>query len=490
MPRAAALVLALLIDGIVACSAFAQTSMQATSPPWVVEPFVRNWTRVEGWRYFAPAPSTPAAPTGDATTGHIGNRLLAGTRLRRGAIDGTVAVQYVQFGGLPSDAIGPGALGTGALYFDHSGDSSSRQLYVKTANVAFRSLWKHLDLQLGRMGYTSGAERPSGNAKIEAVKRQRLDSRLVGEFEWSLYQRSFDGVRADWNEKNFRITGSALQPTQGGFEDAAGVSMSDVRVLSAILTTAPGVVVPRSELQVFVHHYDDTRDVTARPDNTGRRVTAVDIGITTIGAHLAGSRPLGAGEADGLLWTAGQFGSWYDQDHRAMAVTVEGGYQWTKARWSPWLRGGVSWFSGDGAADDDHHGTFFPMLPTVRRYSQSTLYSMANLRDLMVQAILRPRANVTVRVDGHVLGLASRDDGWYAGSGATQDSGRIFGYTLRSSGREQRLMEVAEGSIDWRITSRWSINGYAAIASRGPVVRTSFVRGPAVFTYVENVVQF
>jgi hypothetical protein len=486
------------IDLVIAPEAIAQPaapvtagpSTQAAPRPPAVEPFVRNWTRIEGWRYFEPAPSTPAAPTGDPTTGHIGNRLLAGIRLRRGPIDSTLALQYVQFGGLPSDAIGPGALGTGALYFDHSGDSSSRQLYLKTASVAFRNLWGHLDLQAGRMGYTSGAERPSGNAKIEAVKRQRLDSRLVGEFEWSLYQRSFDGVRADWNERRFRITGAALQPTQGGFEDAAGVSMSNVRVLSAILTTAPGVVMPRSELQVFVHRYDDTRDVTARPDNTGRRATAVDIGITTLGAHIVGSRPLGSGELDGLLWTAGQFGSWYEQDHRAMAVVVEGGYQWPKARWSPWLRAGVNWFSGDGVADDDRHGTFFPMLPTVRRYSQSTLYSMANLRDFMVQAILRPRGNVTLRVDGHFLGLASRDDGWYAGSGATQESGRIFGYTLRPSGRESRLMEVAEGSIDWRITSRWSINGYVGVASRGPVVRTSFVEGPAAFTYFENVVQF
>ena len=79
------------------------------------------------------------------------------------------------------------------------------------------------------------------------------------------------------------------------------------------------------------------------------------------------------------------------------------------------------------------------MLPTVRRYSQSTLYSLANLRDVMMQATIRPHSRVTLRTDLHLLDLAARADGWYAGSGATQESGRIFGYTLRPSGNASRL---------------------------------------------------
>jgi hypothetical protein len=411
-------------------------------------------------------------------------------RLRRGIVDATVALQYVQFGGLPSDATGPGALGTGALYFDHSGDRSSHQLYLKTANLALRQLGGGLDIQIGRMPYTSGAERASSVPKIEAVKRQRLDSRLLGEFEWSLYQRAFDGIRVDWMNKAVRVTATAFQPTQGGFEDAAGVSMSGVRVLSAVATTAPGALAPASEMQLFIHRYEDDRPATARPDNSGRRATAVDIGITTLGGHLVGTAATGAGELDAMVWGAGQFGSWYEEDHRAYAVSAEAGYQWPKATWEPWLRGGFSWFSGDSASADAHHRTFFPMLPTVRRYSLSTLYSMANLRDVMVQAMLRPSRDLSVRIDTHLVSLANRADGWYAGSGATQQSGRVFGYTLRPSGGQTRLMEVVEGSADWRIGPRWSINGYAGAATRGPVVRASFSDGPAVFFYLENVVQF
>ncbi|HXW04726.1 MAG TPA: alginate export family protein [Vicinamibacterales bacterium] len=458
--------------------------------PAPIEPFLRNWTRFEAWRYFEPPPATPTFIPGDPTTAHLSNRLLAGVRMRRGLLDATVALQYVQFGWLPPDAIGPGALGTGALYFDHSGDTASNQLYLKAAHVTLRRLPGGLDLQVGRMPYTSGAERGSGVPKIEAVKRQRIDSRLVGEFEWSLYQRAYDGLRVDWASKAVQVTGTAFQPTQGGFEDAAGVSMSDIRVFSGVVTTAPGAVVPRSELQVFVHRYGDDRPVTARPDNTGRSASAVDVGVTTLGAHLVGARQAGAGELDGMIWTAGQFGSWYELDQRAFGMTAEAGYQWSKATWAPWLRGGFTWLSGDGAPADDTHGTFFPMLPTGRRYSQSTLYSLANVRDAVIQLMLRPRNDVGVRVDAHFLGLADRGDGWYAGSGATQESGRIFGYTLRQSGGETRLMEVLEGSLDWRVNPRWSVNAYLAVASRGPVVRTTFADGPAAFFYLENVVQF
>lgn len=468
----------------------ARPSAPASASEALVQPFVRNWTRVEFWNYFEPPPATTSFTPGDPTTAHVGNRLQAGLRVKRGRMAGNMALQYVQFGGLPTDAIGPGPLGTGATYFDHSGDGSAGQVYLKTATIAFRRIGGALDLQVGRMPFTSGAERASGVPTIEAVKRQRIDSRLVGEFEWAIFQRAFDGVRADWSTRRYQLTGTAFQPTQGGYEDAAGLSLTGVRVFSGMLTAAPGAIVPRSEVQFFTHHYRDTRRVTARPDNTGRSATRADVAITTVGGHLVGSRPAGSGEIDVMLWGAGQFGSWYEQAHGAFGLAGEAGYQWSKVRWQPWLRGGISWLSGDTDARDDGHGTFFPMLPTIRRYAQSTLYSMANLRDVSVQLMLRPTATVSARVDAHLLGLATSADGWYAGSGATQNHGRIFGYALRRSGGATRLMNVVEGSVDWRIERRWSVNAYVGIASAGPVVRATFRGEPAVFGYIEHVVQF
>jgi hypothetical protein len=104
----------------------------AQPTPSAVQPFVRNTTRVELWQYFEPPPPTPTFTPGDPSTGHIGNRLLAGFRWRRARLDTTVALQYVQFAGLPDDANGPGALGTGAW---RSSRDAGRSASAKTEAV-------------------------------------------------------------------------------------------------------------------------------------------------------------------------------------------------------------------------------------------------------------------------------------------------------------------------------------------------------------------
>ena len=147
---ASGLLLALMSSSVLLAASSAAFGQDARPVP-VLQPFLRNTTRFEAWRYFDPPPPTPAFTPGDPTTDHLGNRLLAGLRIRRGRLDATAAVQYVQFGGLPVRAIGPGALGTGALYFDHSGDAASHQVYLKAAHVAMRQLGKRMDVQIGRM---------------------------------------------------------------------------------------------------------------------------------------------------------------------------------------------------------------------------------------------------------------------------------------------------------------------------------------------------
>jgi len=127
----------------------------------------------------------------------VANRLLFGFERKRSGYEIEAAGQYVQFGGLPSDAAGPGPLGTGALYYGHSGRTTSHGVYLRYLNVALEAAGSGLTVRAGRMGYTSGAETASGRPKVESVKRQRVDARLVGEFEWSLYQRGYDGARVD-----------------------------------------------------------------------------------------------------------------------------------------------------------------------------------------------------------------------------------------------------------------------------------------------------
>jgi len=245
------------------------------------------------------------------------------------------------------------------------------------------------------------------------------------------------------------------------------------------------------EMQGFAFRYLDHRRVAGRPDNTGRAADAVDVAVNSFGATLVGASPIRDGRQwDGMLWVVGQSGSWYGQAHRGLSVAAEAGYQWTDLSWRPWLRGGYLHASGDDNPADDRHGTFFQMLPTVRRYAQTASYSQMNNTDLFGQLLLRPMPPLGIRVDIHRVGLASSRDLWYFGSGATQSRGTVFGYSTRPSNGVTDLATIVEASGDYAVSPRWSVNAYVGVARGGQVVRRTFAGSMMTFAYLENVLQF
>lgn len=483
----AVLALAVLLSPLAAAAQPAAPAAASGAPASSIHWLVRDTTRVEFWRYFEPRPGG-----GDPDYQFIANRLFADVEFRGRAADVTAALQYVQFGGLPTNAAGPGALGTGPQYYEQSGrDSNSGHAYVRLANAKFKTLWPGGTVQVGRFAYASGAESPSGDAKIEAVKRSRLDTRLIGEFEWSLYQRTFDGVRVDQDRPAWHASGAWYIPTQGGFEDSAGASLRRVKVAAATFSVKPSASFKHSDWQGFVYRYDDDRAVTARPDNTLETVAAADVHITSVGTSLVGAYRVGAGgRVDALGWFVRQFGTWYGQDQSSGAVAAEVGYQRPATAWKPWLRAG--WFSstGDTDASDNRHETFFQMVPTARRYSLSTIYNLMNLTEVFGQAILRPRADIGVRLDFHHLLLTEPTDLWYAGSGATQAAGSTFGFAGRRSSGSTALGNIGEGQIDWTVTPHFTVTGYAGRMAGGAVVSGTFADRFLTFSYLETVIAF
>lgn len=471
------------LAAILALLAQAPPPAPAPTPAWKLN--LVNMTRVESWQFFE-----PPASGGDPDYAFVANRLRVSLTGTWKPFDFSAAVQYVQFGGLPTDAVGPGALGTGALYYQHSGDTASYGLYPRTLNVRVR-LPQGVTLQAGRFAYVSGAEAPSGRPKIEAVKRSRIDSRLIGEFEWSLYQRSFDGVRADVDRKGWHATGSWLRPTQGGFEEDAGKSLGDVDLITGALALRPDVALPATDLTLFVYRYADDRPVAARPDNSGLTASRVDVGVTTFGATAVGAVTASGGEVDYLAWFAAQTGDWYGQSHRAWSLAAEAGYQLKKARWQPWVRGGYLHASGDEDPSDDRHETFFPMVPTVRKYSMTTVYSTMNVDDLFAEVIVKPTTRLTARLDVRRLWLAEVADRWYAGSGATQRTGTFFGYAGRRSGASTDLAPfVMESAADVTLAKHWTANAFVGAIRGGDAVAASFQGRWLRFFYLESVVQW
>ena len=472
-----------MLLGIAAPASGQAAAAAAQSSAQIWRASVANLTRVESWRFFEP-PETG----GDPDYTFIANRLRIGLSGTWSRVQISGAVQYVQFGGLPTAAIGPGFLGTGGLYYFHSSSTTSHGVYVPALNLRV-SLPGGITLLGGRFGYTSGAEAASGQARIETIKRARADSRLVGDFEWSLYQRAFDGVRGDIDRKAWHASAAWLRPTQGGFEEAAGKSLGSVDIGAFTLTLRPRTMVPSTDVSVFGYTYSDRRFVTARPDNTGLSTTRADVTVGTFGASAIGSARTRGVDVDWLGWYAQQRGSWYEQRHRAWSLALESGVQWTSG-WQPWLRGGYLDAAGDDDPRDDTHGTYFPMVPTVRRYAFTTIYAPMNLRDAFVEIIVRPSPRLRARADARRLWLAQGADRWYAGSGATQSSGSFFGYAGRASGGHTDFGHAVEGSLDVTVARRWSINAFIGGMRGGRVVATAFPGRWARFAYLESVVQF
>lgn len=456
----------------------------APAPPPRLRVQVRNTTRMETWRYFEPHPGG-----GNPDYTFPANRLSISADFRSPHVDANAAVQYVQLGGLPLTSSGPGALGSGPQYFDRGG-RNSHQAYVRTLQVRFKDAAHTTVVQVGRFGYTSGAESASGDAKIEAVKRQRLDSRMIGEFEWSEYQRTFDGARFDLDRRHWHGTAAWLEPTQGGFEPRAGQRLRNVGVAAGTITLKPGAAFRHTDVQVFAYRYDDTRDVQARPDNTLRAAARVDVHVNSAGTSVVGAYPVGRGQLDTLGWLVWQGGRWYGQRHAAHAAAAELGYQWTAAPGRPWLRGG--WFrsSGDDNPNDDVHGTFFQQIPTARRYSLSTVYNLMNLSETFGQVLLRPRRAVSLRLDVHRLRLTDAADLWYAGSGGNSRTGTVFGFAGRRSNGSTALGTMVEGVADWTLSTHLSLTGYLGRMQGGQVVSGTFAGRHLTFGSVESVVSF
>jgi hypothetical protein len=484
---------ALCGGGLILClfapAAAAQDSAPAPSTtgraPGETSFLAENVTRAEAWRFFEP-------PQGGGTEPNyvfVGNRSTLGAHYagRRWGLRG--AIQYVRLENLPRGAIGPGLLGNGGAYYFQAAGTFSYQFYLRALSAAFTSASGGVTVEAGRFSFTPEAtESPTDPAF--ALARSRLDGRLLGDMDGSLYQRAWDGVRVRAGRGAWRWTGAAVLPTQGTFEESANLPLDRVRILSGEVTVAPGGLADHTRVQAFAMAYRDTRRVRARPDNSGLMAQTADVTVATFGASAVGVYPRQAGAWDLVVWTAGQAGDWYGQSHRAWSALAEGGFHWTAAPGQPWVRAGVTYASGDGDGRDGRHGTFFPMLPSGDRFVRSNIYAVMNIVDAWTETrvTLHPRLEVVVGL--HHVSLASDDDRWYLGSGATERRGNFFGFLGRNTRGASGLGTLAEADVAWQPTGWWTLRGYLAGVAGGDAVRALFVGDRLVTAAVESRFRF
>jgi hypothetical protein len=447
--------------------------------------------RLYGWDWFQPT-------AGDNSYAYSGDLLRVSFSQSREKWDWNAEFAVPFLLGLPASPTGTGAqqgaLGLGANYLSaNSGNQNAAMLFPKQLYIRFDSIAgvKGQTLKIGRFEFNDGSEITPKNATLAAVKRDRVNQRLIGTFGFSDVGRSFDGVHYALAKNSDNFTFVAAVPTRGVFQ-TDGWGWNRVGFGYASYTHEWGTGKHAADTRFFVIEYDDWRHIL-KTDNRAlapRRGDTENIRIDTFGGHSLHALQTGAGTIDLLVWGAVQTGRWGTQQQRAEAFDIEGGFQpKILPGLKPWVRAGHYWGSGDGNPNDNKHETFFQILPTPRPYARFPFFNMMNNEDTFAILILRPHAKVTVSSEFHSLRLTDTNDLWYSGGGAFQPW--TFGYTGRSTSGKRSLGNLYDTSVEYRVNRKLTLTGYFGYTQGLAVMEQIYPNGKdGKFGYLEGLFRF
>ncbi len=468
----------------------AQVQAQQGDPPPLIKKGSVEFTgslrtRYENWGWF----DVPGRDSQQDFVGTLFRFALKGKHSLNDthSIEWAAEAAFPSLIGLPRNAVAPapqGALGLGGTYAAGSGDERA-SIFLKQAYLRWGIKGQKFNtgIKIGRFEFSEGAELPATDPTIGALKRTRIQERLIGPFGFTHVGRSFDGGQLSFGTSTTNVTVLAARPTEGVFQLDGMRQIPGVSVVYASFNKALHAhkvndkTQHQGEARVFGLYYRDTRSVL-KTDN--RSITAReadrqnDINVTTIGGHYVRDFKLGKGKADVLVWGAGQFGSWGNLDQRAGSIVAEVGYQ-PEMKWNPWIRAGFTHSTGDDDPTDNEHGTFFQVLPTPRIYARTPFFNMMNNQDIFAEVIVRPTKKLNIRSDFHSLALSSRKDLWYIGGGAFQK--QTFGYVGRPSSNYRSLGALLDVSVDYQVSSRVGLSFYYGQMFGGRVVSSIYPSG-------------
>ncbi|MBK9167308.1 MAG: alginate export family protein [Bryobacterales bacterium] len=434
-------------------------------------------TRFESWQWFE----------GDADPSYrfLGSFVRLAASQQRDCYDWHVEFMAPILLGLPENAIGPGVQGQGGMgasYFAASGGArNAANLFPKQAFVRLKG-GAH-SLRLGRFEFSDGGEVAPPHAALAAVKRDRVNQRLVGPFGFTHVGRAFDGGHYLYQKGSTNVTALSVMPTRGVFQTNGWGNLKISLTYGSVTRQ-----VRNGEWRAFGIFYYDPRDVL-KVDNRPLPVRAADresLRLGTFGGHWLQA----AGPIDILLWGAAQTGRWGRLDHRAAAFNGEAGYQPpVLPRLKPWIRAGYAHATGDRDPNDSRQGTFFQVMPTPRPFARFPFFNMMNHDDVFAMLILRPHAQVTVSAEAHSLRLASRRDLWYLGGGAFQPN--TFGYVGRPAGGSRSLATLWDLNLEYRVNREITLTAFGAVARGRSVPEAIYRRDKnAFYGYLEMLYRF
>jgi hypothetical protein len=433
-------------------------------------------TRGEDWNWFK-------GDTADNTYIYSGNQFRLAFSQSREFWDWQLEFEVPFLLGLPDNSIGAGTQGQygfGPSYFVANNRSQeSAMIFAKQGFLRFRNLGGSpaRSLKIGRFEFLDGSEVTPKNATLAALKRDRINQRLIGNFGWGHVGRSLDGVQFLDSRPSGTFSFVGAIPTRGVFQ-TDGWGENDTALGYAAYTKPWGKGAHAAETRFMAIYYDDWRAVLKTDSRAlaARRADLDNIRIETFGGHHLSALTTKAGTVDFLAWGVAQTGNWGRLTQRAYAVDVEGGFQPAILRpLKPWLRAGYSTSSGDDNPNDGTHGTFFQILPTPRPFARFPFFNMMNNNDLMGSLVLRPHKNVTTSTEFHALSLSNAHDLWYTGGGVFQPW--TFGYTGRATNGAKSLANLYDTSIEWRVNRAITATGYFGYAEGRAVLAAIYPKG-------------
>lgn len=480
------LILSTLFPAVVPCQTPSAPAAAKDPTPLTAGPLSisGDWrTRMESWDWFE-----DGSANSTYTFAHSLFRLSVGQSRTKFDWQAEAAVPILF--ALPDDAIAPapqGQLGLGASYFAANAQHRNiARIFLKQGYVRFKD-GERRSLRLGRFEFLDGSEAMPKDPTLAALEKTRITQRLIGNFGWSAVGRSYDGMQFTQNWRRSNFTFVAARTTQGVFQ-AGGMGELDVGFLYGSYTVPIAGKGGDSELRIFSIGYDDPRGTVLKTDNRPlalRQTDHEDILLGTFGAdYLQVFNTSTAGKFDILFWGVVQAGSWGNQSDRAGAFVGEAGWQPPVQHFKPWISAGYSYGSGDSNPNDNRHTTFSQLLPTPRPYARFPFYDMQNNRDFYATLSLHPHRKVLLRSEAHALSLAERSDLWYLGGGPFQP--QTFGYVGRPSGGQNKLANVWDLSVDYKIAPRFGVIFYYAKAWGSEVIEHIYPNGAnGQFGYVE-----
>lgn len=284
------------------------------------------------------------------------------------------------------------------------------------------------------------------------IGRQELlygDERLVGNFEWNNFARTFDAVKLHYENPDARLwvdgfVGHVVTIENMGPALNTGFNLDDANwndTLAGLYASTTLLPVQTTDLYLFYRnkvgnnpvYTDSIGSAAARAYDIAQEVFTMGFRIKSTPGKLSGFDY----EAEGAYQvgrSAGQFGATLPGagpqmlEHTAFAGHVGAGYTWEKWDWKPRLGVEYNIASGDSNPNDNTDQSFLNLFPTNHKfYGYMDFFAWKNVHNPALSLKLTPYQDpkaawraFTVQLDGHAFWLYTNEDAWYRANAVTR----------------------------------------------------------------------